>query len=129
MRSLVHHSSFPHLQFGVLMILLNVPIEATSPFLKPVCFAVAWLFMFLLGRSLWLALRDAVNHAGTMHKIPCAKCQFFTGNYQLKCTVHPSIALSEAAIDCPDYRPASESYPSIANDSVNEKEPIHANTL
>ncbi|WAL59781.1 hypothetical protein [Thermocoleostomius sinensis] len=76
-----------------------------------------------------MVLQEAVHHAGKMHKIPCAKCQFFTGNYQLKCTVHPSIALSEAAIDCPDYRSASEFYPSTLNDSVNEKEPVHANTL
>jgi hypothetical protein len=43
-----------------------------------------------------------------MHQIPCANCQFFTGDYHLKCPIHPAIALSEAAIGCPDYRSQSD---------------------
>lgn len=54
--------------------------------------------------SLWAAVRDAVKGAAQLHQIPCANCQFFTDNCLLKCTVHPEIALSEQAIDCPDYR-------------------------
>jgi hypothetical protein len=38
-----------------------------------------------------------------MHQIPCAQCQYFSGNYLLKCPVHPQQALSEAAIGCPDF--------------------------
>jgi hypothetical protein len=109
------------------MSLLTVPIEATSPFLKPVCFVVAWLFIFLLTRSIWTTFRDAWHQSQQMHKIPCNKCQFFTGNYQLKCTVHPAVALSEAAIDCPDYRSIATHYPSAITDSVEHKEPVHAN--
>jgi hypothetical protein len=105
------------------MILLHVPIEATSPFLKPVCFVVAWLFIGLLIHSIWTALQDAVNQAAKMHKIPCTNCQFFTGTYQLKCTVHPSIALSEAAIACPDYQSVLGLHPSTLNDSSTNQEP------
>jgi hypothetical protein len=109
------------------MILLNVPIEATSSFLKPVCFVVAWLFIFLLIHSIWTTLKNAVNQATQMHKIPCTNCQFFTGTYQLKCTVHPSTALSEAAIACPDYQSALGPYPSTLNNSSNNQDPVHTN--
>ena len=38
-----------------------------------------------------------------LHQIPCARCAFFTRDYRLKCTVHPSKALTEEAINCLDY--------------------------
>ncbi|HEY9823404.1 MAG TPA: hypothetical protein V6D35_21935 [Candidatus Sericytochromatia bacterium] len=41
--------------------------------------------------------------AKRMHQIPCTGCQFFTNDYHLKCTVRPSIANSEEAINCSDY--------------------------
>lgn len=107
------------------MLLLYVSTEVTPPLLKLVCFVVAWSFVFLLVWSIWTALQDAVNRAAQMHKIPCSNCQFFTENYQLKCTVHPSIALSEAAIGCPDHQTVSDSYISALNDSSNES--AHAN--
>jgi hypothetical protein len=40
-----------------------------------------------------------------MHEIPCSECKFFTNNHRLKCTVRPTIANTEEAIDCSDYRP------------------------
>ena len=46
----------------------------------------------------------AIAQAKRMHKIPCTKCRFFTGDYRLKCTVNPSLANTEQAIDCGDYR-------------------------
>ncbi|MDJ0571308.1 MAG: hypothetical protein QNJ53_19965 [Pleurocapsa sp. MO_192.B19] len=45
---------------------------------------------------------DTVARARKMHQIPCTKCRFFTGDYRLKCTVNPSIANTEEAINCPD---------------------------
>jgi hypothetical protein len=45
-----------------------------------------------------------------MHEIPCNGCQFFTNDYRLKCTVHPQIANSEAAINCRDYQPLPSYY-------------------
>jgi hypothetical protein len=38
-----------------------------------------------------------------LHQIPCDRCAFFTGEFNLKCPVHPYNALNERAIDCPDY--------------------------
>jgi hypothetical protein len=79
-------------------------LQAVQPVPVPVCFATAWL---LIGLAIWSSLRGiqlAADRATQMHKVPCANCQFFTGKSCLKCTVHPTIALTEAAIDCPDYR-------------------------
>jgi len=55
-------------------------------------------------------MRDTVAQTRQMHRIPCAGCQFFTSDYHLKCTVHPSLALTEDAIDCMDYEPVDNSY-------------------
>jgi hypothetical protein len=42
-----------------------------------------------------------------LHQVPCSRCAFYTGDYRLKCTVHPCKALSEEAIACLDYEPIS----------------------
>ena len=64
----------------------------------------------LVPLSLWSMVTDGVANAKRMHSIPCANCQYFTGDYRLKCTVQPHIALTEEAIDCPDYRPIKTAY-------------------
>ncbi|MEO0375951.1 MAG: hypothetical protein AAF329_15265 [Cyanobacteria bacterium P01_A01_bin.17] len=75
----------------------------------PVCFITAWGFVFLMSWRLTAAVRAGVSTSARLHQIPCADCQFFTGDYHLKCTVHPDAALSERAIDCRDFKvhPAS----------------------
>ncbi|NJR69347.1 MAG: hypothetical protein HC771_12300 [Synechococcales cyanobacterium CRU_2_2] len=35
--------------------------------------------------------------------MPCSNCRYFTGDYRLKCTVNPYVALSEEAIGCRDF--------------------------
>ncbi|MBW4551294.1 MAG: hypothetical protein KME35_09325 [Aphanocapsa sp. GSE-SYN-MK-11-07L] len=82
-------------------------VHPVQDYLAPVCLVVAWTILFILIASFWTLTSDTVTHAKRMHQIPCAGCQFFTGDYHLKCAVHPAIALSEAAIGCPDYRTAS----------------------
>jgi hypothetical protein len=44
-----------------------------------------------------------------LHQIPCDRCAFFTGEFNLKCPVHPCKALNEQAIDCLDYEPVVKS--------------------
>ena len=44
-----------------------------------------------------------------LHQIPCSNCLFFTGEYNLKCAVHPCKAFSEDAIGCADYQMAKKS--------------------
>ncbi|MBE9143718.1 hypothetical protein [Planktothrix mougeotii] len=83
--------------------LLRILIQIIQPFLVPICFVLAWGFVILIVWSIGAAMRDTVRRAKQMHQIPCANCIFFTGNYYLKCPVQPKIALSEAAINCPDY--------------------------
>jgi hypothetical protein len=53
------------------------------------------------------AVQDGIVRLKRLHQIPCTHCAFFTGDYRLKCTVHPCKALSEEAIDCLDYESAS----------------------
>jgi hypothetical protein len=44
-----------------------------------------------------------------LHQIPCDRCAFFTGEFNLKCTVHPCKAFNEQAINCQDYEPGIRS--------------------
>ncbi len=74
-----------------------------QPIFVPLGMITAWTLVILLGWSLWTTLRDGVANAQHLHRIPCADCRFFTGDYHLKCSIHPSHALSEVAINCPDY--------------------------
>jgi hypothetical protein len=73
--------------------------------LLPLSVFFACSLVLLVVWSILAIVADAFMTAQQMHKIPCANCRFFTHDYHLKCTVHPQSALSEAAIDCPDYRP------------------------
>ncbi|WP_414622724.1 hypothetical protein [Calothrix sp. CCY 0018] len=87
--------------FQILYYLVN----AIQPFLVPICFVCAWGLVILGGWSMWTAARDSVKTAQQMHQIPCSGCQYFTDNYRLKCTVNPSMANTEEAIECMDYQP------------------------
>ncbi|MEA5582855.1 hypothetical protein VB620_16085 [Nodularia harveyana UHCC-0300] len=84
--------------------LTNFVLRGIQPLLVPICFVAAWTVIILFASSLWFAAKDSVATAKQMHQIPCANCQFFTNNYRLKCTVHPSTASTEEAIDCLDYQ-------------------------
>jgi hypothetical protein len=42
------------------------------------------------------------------HQIPCRNCRYFSGNFYLRCAVHPSNVLTEKAVDCADYRSQEE---------------------
>ncbi|QLE46242.1 hypothetical protein FD723_39300 (plasmid) [Nostoc sp. C052] len=42
------------------------------------------------------------------HKVPCHRCQYFSGNPYLKCALHPVTVLTEQAVDCTDYCPNTE---------------------
>jgi hypothetical protein len=39
---------------------------------------------------------------------PCDRCRYLSCNSYLKCALHPSVALTERAIDCKDYHPKHE---------------------
>ena len=79
-------------------------VHTLGPFLRPIGFLFVWGFLIILVWSLFSAVRDTITRARIMHQIPCSNCQFFTNDYRLKCTVNPSVANTERAIHCGDYR-------------------------
>ncbi|MGD1913441.1 MAG: hypothetical protein ACFB2X_22170 [Rivularia sp. (in: cyanobacteria)] len=83
--------------------------DAVRPFLVPICCVSAWVLVISAGWSMWSAARDSLAIAKKMHQIPCADCQYFTDDYRLKCTVKPSIANTEEAIECVDYQAKTNS--------------------
>ena len=83
--------------------LLSPLVHALQPYLVPVCFCLAWGLIILFVLTIWSAVGASMANAKRMHQIPCAGCKFFTDDYRLKCTVHPSLANTEAAINCRDY--------------------------
>ena len=86
-------------------------IRAIQPFLVPVCFVIAWMTLLFGLWSVWSALWDGFRRAQQMHQIPCSECQYFSGNYLLKCPLHPKEALSEAAIGCRDFESSRLEWP------------------
>ena len=91
-------------------ILIYRLIQVIQPILVPLCFVVAWATVGLGIWNIFSAMRSSVEQAQRMHQIPCSKCQYFSGNYALKCPVHPYEALSEAAINCLDFEDAEGSW-------------------
>ena len=67
------------------------------------CFGVWTLIFSCLGWRLVATSKQAFSHLKRLHQIPCDKCAYFTGDYRLKCTVNPTIAMSETAISCRDF--------------------------
>lgn len=83
--------------------LLSPLIHSIQPFLVPLCFVVAWGFLVSLLWTVVQGVRGAIARSKIMHRIPCSECQFFTNDYRLKCTLHPTIANTEQAIRCLDF--------------------------
>jgi hypothetical protein len=82
-------------------------IHVIQPLIVPVSFVVAWFLILMTAWSVISFFRDGLSRAKKMHTIPCPNCRFFTGDYHLKCSVHPTKALSEEAINCMDYEDQS----------------------
>ncbi|NBO32190.1 MAG: hypothetical protein EBV05_11530 [Cyanobacteria bacterium WB6_1B_304] len=79
-------------------------------FLNWVCFTTAWALVILSLNNCWSMIHHTLVQAQRMHQIPCDNCCFFTGDYRLKCTVHPHKALTEMAINCSDYYPCGTNH-------------------
>lgn len=65
------------------------------------CFA--WTFVFAVLSTVVAAIGRSMRIARQMHAIPCTNCRYFTGEMLLKCPVNPKAALTEQALDCPDF--------------------------
>ncbi|MEC4985545.1 MAG: hypothetical protein SAJ37_08135 [Oscillatoria sp. PMC 1068.18] len=83
--------------------LLYYLFHLIQPFFVPICFVCAWILVVVFSWTIISATRDTFAKAKQMHSIPCTKCQFFTNDSFLKCTVQPTIANTEQAIQCRDY--------------------------
>ncbi len=68
------------------------------------CAVSVWLLMGIGVLRIWKLSIRGFAYVKRLHNIPCERCVFFTGDYRLKCTVKPYIALSEGAIDCQDFQ-------------------------
>lgn len=75
-----------------------------SFFIVPICFITGWTLLFLIISNFFFAFKDLSKTVKVMHQIPCPNCQFFVNDSRLKCTVRPSIANTEEAINCYDYQ-------------------------
>lgn len=79
--------------------------------LIPFVYKLAFMICISLGllsylRSAWKNTQKNLIQLHRLHQIPCSHCLFFTGEYNLKCAVHPCKAFSEEAIGCSDYQAA-----------------------
>ncbi|MDJ0694534.1 MAG: hypothetical protein QNJ50_09260 [Mastigocoleus sp. MO_188.B34] len=70
---------------------------------KIVCACFAWSIVILSIASVWFSWEKGRKHLRRLHQIPCNRCVFFTNDYRLKCTVNPTQACSEEAINCIDF--------------------------
>lgn len=95
--------------FPLLYASIHWIIGIVHSLLVPICFTSAWVIVALTAWSVLAAVQDGVKNVEQLHKIPCADCRFFTCDYHLKCAVHPAKALSEDAINCPDFETAAKS--------------------
>lgn len=70
---------------------------------------IFWTIIFtFVSLKLIKGIAKGFNHIKNLHQIPCANCVYFTNNYCLKCTLHPTEAMSENAIACRDFQPQSD---------------------
>ncbi|MCJ2543143.1 hypothetical protein [Thermostichus vulcanus] len=70
----------------------------------PLSMIIAWLLLLLPLWTIARAVAAILHQAQQMHRIPCHHCRFYSGDPYLKCTVHPRHALTESAINCPDFK-------------------------
>lgn len=85
------------------ILLCKFILEIINLIIVPVCLIAAWLFIVSLGLSIYSAIVDTAKQAKQMHSIPCSECSYFTNDYRLKCTIHPSKANTTEAVNCRDY--------------------------
>ena len=90
------------------------------------------ILTFLCWRFIAIA-KMAVRHLQRLHEIPCNKCTYFTGDYRLKCTVNPTIAMSETAIGCRDFLYDTQAFKCkncmVANQCDSNANKEHKNSL
>ena len=64
---------------------------------------IAWSLVLDLVYRLGVTSVEGWKQLRRIHQVPCSRCAYFTGDYNLKCTVRPCDALTEQAIGCRDF--------------------------
>lgn len=90
------------------------------------CFFLAWTLITVSIFRFYQTTKEGIAYVKKLHQIPCHRCAFFTGDYRLKCTVNPYMAMSEDAINCRDFEPTCQllKYPKI-NEYLKNKGDYH----
>lgn len=78
-------------------------IKQLHGLIAALCPVFIWMGLVGFFLAICFAVQDGVRELRRLHQVPCSQCVFFTGDYRLKCTVHPCKALTKAAIGCMDY--------------------------
>lgn len=85
---------------------ISILIQSIPFVCKLVLIIYVLLVLFGYLRSVWRHTQRDLVRLQRLDQIPCSRCLFFTGEYNLKCAVHPCKAFSEEAIGCADYEAA-----------------------
>lgn len=67
------------------------------------CPLIIWLFLVGFFTAVCFALVDGVEVLQRLHRVPCDRCYYFSGDHRLQCAVHPGRAMTPLAVDCPDF--------------------------
>lgn len=73
-------------------------------FIVPLCFLAIWAIAVSTVLDLPKRNQSAKLPFKSFKRLPCRNCEFFSSNPYLKCAIHPSAAMTEHAMNCPDYR-------------------------
>lgn len=69
-----------------------------------ICLIIVWavaVFIFLPG--VWKFILNRKLTSNHRLEVPCRNCEYFQHNDYLNCAVHPSVVLTEQALNCSDY--------------------------
>jgi len=78
-------------------------------FTAPLCFMfVAWIVFLIQHLFGYRSTSSAPASSSAQPSVqplesPCSSCRFFSHNAYLKCAVHPSIALTQRALNCSNF--------------------------
>ncbi len=76
---------------------------------------IAWGLVLNFVYSLGITFVKGWKQLRRMHQVPCSRCTYFTGDYNLKCSVRPCDALTEESIGCRDFKIVTRKRPHFEN--------------
>ena len=76
---------------------------------------IAWCLILDFVYSLGVTSVEGWKQLRRMHQVPCSRCVYCTGDYNLKCSVRPYDALTEQAIGCRDFEIVTRKRPRFEN--------------